>query len=378
MKDMAVRKRKDTKSPSWQTRWKAPDGKWRTKHFSTKAQAKQFETRMKADVQQGDYLNPESAKVKLNTVYIHWRGSLGGLKPKTIDAYESLWKCLVNPIWGNRSVGSITRAEVKAWAHGAKSTAGNTVSPSRARQAVVLLNLLLNHAYEMELIKRNPLGSLKGLIPKLTERKKIKPLEVHELLKLADECGDYRLMVLLVGLTGVRWAELVELKRSDFDFKDKTISISRSNSEVNGSFHLVSTKSGKPRVLPIPELILADLRSLVLATNNEEPVFKSIKGKPLRRSNFARNVFKPALERAGLKGVRFHDLRHTAVTLLLSSGADIMSLSRVMGHSKPSTTLNIYAHELDSSTETIRTRLDAMVEKNQCDRNATDGGFKSA
>jgi len=378
MKDMAVRKRKDTKSPSWQTRWKAPDGKWRTKHFSTKAQAKQFETRMKADVQQGDYLNPESAKVKLNTVYMHWRGSLGGLKPKTIDAYESLWKCLVNPVWGNRSVGSITRADVKAWAHGAKSTAGNTVSPSRARQAVVLLNLLLNHAYEMELIKRNPLGSLKGLIPKLTERKKIKPLEVDELMKLADECGDYRLMVLLVGLTGVRWAELVELKRSDFDFKDKTISISRSNSEVNGSFHLVSTKSGKPRVLPIPELILSDLRSLVLSTNNEEPVFKSIKGKPLRRSNFARNVFKPALERAGLKGVRFHDLRHTAVTLLLSSGADIMSLSRVMGHSKPSTTLNIYAHELDSSTETIRTRLDAMVEKNQCDRIATDGGFKSA
>jgi len=375
---MAVRKRKDTKSPSWQTRWRAPDGKWRTKHFPTKAQAKQFETQMKADVQQGDYLNPESAKVKLSTVYVHWRSSLGGLKPKTVDAYESLWKCLINPIWGNRSVGSITRADVKAWAHGAKSTAGNTVSPSRARQAVVLLNLLLNHAYEMELIKRNPLGNLKGLIPKLTERKKIKPLEVDELMKLADECGDYRLMVLLVGLTGVRWAELVELKRSDFDFKDKTISISRSNSEVNGSFHLVSTKSGKPRILPIPELILADLRSLVLATNNEEPVFKSIKGKPLRRSNFARNVFKPALQRAGLKGVRFHDLRHTAVTLLLSSGADIMSLSRVMGHSKPSTTLNIYAHELDSSTETIRTILDAMVEKNQCDRNATDGGFKSA
>jgi integrase len=164
----------------------------------------------------------------------------------------------------------------------------------------------------------------------------------------------------------------------DFDFRDETIKVSRSNSEVNGSFHLVSTKSGKPRVLPIPEFILADLRTFVLGKSSDEPVFKSIKGKPLRRSNFARNVFKPALERVGLKGFRFHDLRHTAISLLANSGADIMALSRVMGHSKPSTTLNIYAHELDSSTETIRLRLDSMVAKNRCDRNATDGDAQSA
>jgi integrase len=375
---MAVRKRKDTKKASWQARWKSPEGKWKTKHFPTKQSAVQFEAQMKSDVQQGDYTNPESAKVKLSKVYEHWRSSLGGLKPKTVDSYESLWRCLVSPKWGNKPIGSITRPDVKAWAHGAQSLTGNSVSASRARQAVVLLNLLLNHAYELELIKRNPLGSLKGLIPKLADRKSIESLEFKELVDLADECGDYRIMVLLVGLTGIRWAELVELKRGDFNFRDKTITVSRSNSEVNGKFHLVSTKSGKSRVLPIPEFILADLRTLVLAKSNDEPVFESIKGKPLRRSNFARNVFKPALERVGLKGFRFHDLRHTAISLLANSGADIMALSRVMGHSKPSTTLNIYAHELDSSTETIRLRLDSMVAKNRCDRNATDSDAQSA
>jgi len=375
---MAVRKRKDTKRPSWQARWKSPEGKWRTKHFSSKAKAVQFETQMRADVQQGDYTDPESAKVKLSTIHNSWRSTEAGRKPKTIDAYDSLWRCLVGPVWGSKAIGSITRAEVKAWAHEARSITGKKVSASRSRQAVVLLNLILNHAYEMELIKRNPIGQIKGLVPKLEERKPKRALEVQELVRLAEQCGEYRIMVLLVGLTGIRWAELVALTKEDFDFKEKTLSISKSRSEVNGKFFAVSTKSGKVRVLPIPEMLLAELRSHVLATPGGEPVFKSINGKPLRKANFARNVFIPAKKRAGLESVRFHDLRHTAISLLVSSGADIMAISRVAGHSKPSTTLNVYSHDLDSSTDAIRLKIDALVAQNSCDINATDGGSRSA
>jgi integrase len=377
-KEMAVRKRKDTKKASWQARWKSPDGKWKTKHFSNKASAAQFETQMRADVQQGDYTDPESAKIRISTVYENWKKSTGGLKPKTVDAYESLWRCLVNPEWGRKPIGAITRADVKAWSQAARSTTGKKVSSSRARQAVVLLNLLLGHAVDMELIKRNPLGNIKGLIPKLEEKKPQRALEMSELVKLASECGDYETMILLAGLTGIRWAEMVALTRNDFDFKEKTVSISKSTSEVNGNLYHVSTKSGKPRILPIPDLILNELREIVLSSGNDEPVFKSRKGMHLRRGNFARNVFKPAIKRAGLESIRFHDLRHTAITLLVSSGADILAISRVAGHSKPSTTLNVYAHELDSSTETIRLTIDKMVDESSCDRNATDGKLKSA
>jgi integrase len=375
---MAVRKRKDTKKASWQARWKSPEGKWKTKHFPTKQSAVQFEAQMKSDVQQGDYTNPESAKVKVSTVYGNWKKSGGTNKPKTIDSYDSLWRCLVNPQWGNKPIGTITRAEVKSWSHGARSSTGKRVSPSRARQAVVLLNLLLNHAVDMELIKRNPIGQMKGLVPKLEERKPKRALEMDELLRLAEHCGDYKVMVLLAGLTGIRWAELIALTPNDFDFKEKTVSISKSNSEVNGVFHLVSTKSGKARILPIPDLILGDLRQMVVSTPSGETVFRSAKGLPLRKSNFARNVFKPALKKAQLDSVRIHDLRHTAITLLVSGGADILAISRVAGHSKPSTTLNVYAHDLDSSTESIRLKLDEMISQNSCDRNATVRKTKSA
>lgn len=378
MKEMAVRKRKDTKKASWQARWRSPDGKWKTRHFSNKASATQFEAQMRADVQQGDYTNPESAKIKVSAVYGNWKKSSGRLKPKTVDSYESLWKCLVSPEWGNKPIGSITRADVKAWSQEARSTSGKRVSSSRARQAVVLLNLLLGHAVDMELIKRNPLGNIKGLIPKLDERKPKRALEMAELVRLADECGEYRIMILLAGLTGIRWAELVALTRNNFDFKDKTVSINKSISEVNGKLHHVSTKSGKARILPIPELIFAPLREIVITTSTDKPVFKSSKGMHLRKGNFARNIFKPALKKAGLESVRFHDLRHTAITLLVSSGADILAISRVAGHSKPSTTLNVYAHELDGSTETIRMKIDKMVDESGCDRNATDGNLKTA
>lgn len=369
---MAVRKRRDTKKPSWQARWKNPDGVWQTKHFPTKAIALQFETQMKADVQQGEYSDPRSAKVKVFTVYANWQQANGHLKPKTVDAYQSLWKCLVGPAWGNKAIGSITRAEVRVWAQEAKSSSGRKVSVSRSRQAAVLLNLLLNHAVDMELIKRNPLGTLKGLVPKLEERKPKRALEVADLIRLADCCGQYREMVILTGLTGMRWAEIVALTREDFDFKDKTVRINKSLSEVNGNLYLVSTKSRKERVLPIPELILGELMELVLSTPESELIFRSKNGQFLRRGNFARSVFKPALVQAKLESVRFHDLRHTAITLQVSAGADILAISRIAGHSKPSTTLNVYAHELDGSTELIRNSIDELVREAACDKYATE------
>jgi integrase len=377
-RNMAVRKRRDTKKGSWQAGWRAPDGKWRTRDFPTKAQAKHFEAQMKADVQQGDYKNPKSAKIKVESVFPNWRKASTSLKPKTLDSYDSLWRCLVKPKWGDKGIGQITRAEVKVWAQEAISSSENRISVSRIRQAVVLLNLLLNHAVDMDLIKRNPIGSPKGLTPRLEERKPKRALEKEELLKLANSCGPYRLMVLLAGLTGLRWGEVIALKPADFDFKTKTIRVNKSLSEVNGNFHLVSTKTGKDRTLPIPEFLSKELKSLVLSTPEENEVFLTKNGKRLRKSNFARETFKPAVIASNLDGVRFHDLRHTAVSLQVNAGADILAISRVAGHTKPSTTLNVYAHELDSSTDSIRAVMDNILAESEFDKYSTDSKIQSA
>ena len=147
---MGVRKRKD--SGGWQAGWSNPEGKWRTKDFSTKREALGFEAKMKAEVQKGDYTNPHAGKTLLKDVYSKWLEFNSQLKPKSMEDAQSLWRCFVEPKFGNRQIGSITRSDVKAWIADGTSTTGKKASASRMRKATFLLYGILNHAVELELL----------------------------------------------------------------------------------------------------------------------------------------------------------------------------------------------------------------------------------
>jgi integrase len=375
---MTVRKRQGTKSTRWQASWKKPDGKRGFKDFPTQAEAKAFERKMNADLIRGDYANPISGKTKVRTVYLELNKTFGNRKPKTRDDYESLWKNMVEPTWGDKSLDSISRGDFKRWVNEAKSLTGKKVSSSRIRKAVILLNLILDFAVEEDLISKNPLGKTRGLVSRIESRKTRKALEISDLLKLAEHCGEYRLMILVAGFLGLRWAELIALTPEDFDFKEKTIRVNKSLTESNEGMSTVTTKSGHSRDLPIPDFLTNELRPLVISTPFGSSVFRSSKGGNLRKSNFSRRVFQPAVKLAGLSNVTFHELRHTAISQQISGGADVVSVSKVAGHSSPATTLRIYAHELDKSKDLIRNTIERNYAESACDRSATDQDFKTA
>jgi integrase len=376
--EMSVRKRKDTKSVRWTAGWKNPAGKWQFKDFRTKAEAVAYEAQMASQVQKGDYANPHAGKTKLSTVYEDWKKTESRLKPKTRASYDSLWKCLVGPKWGNSQISGITKAEVKNWLNESKSSTGNKVGASRMRQSLFVLNALINHAVEMGLINKNVLGELRTILPKLSEVPKKRTIEEHELEILANECGENKLLILIAGYLGLRWAELVALTPEDFDFKNKSIQISKTMTEVNGKFQLVTTKSGHSRSIPILDFFQVELMEKVMATPAGTPVFHSAKGGYLRSSNFAKRVFIPAIQKTGLSKITFHDLRHTAISHQIQGGADIVSVSKVAGHSSPQTTLRIYAHELDRSQENIREAINRSVAISASNRYPTDSSSKSA
>jgi integrase len=82
----------------------------------------------------------------------------------------------------------------------------------------------------------------------------------------------------------------------------------------------------------------------------------------LRPSNFNATTYKPLLERAGLPhSTRFHDLRHTCATLLLSRGVDIVSVQRLLGHASAATTLRVYAHYLPGAGEATAAAMESAL-----------------
>jgi integrase len=201
---------------------------------------------------------------------------------------------------------------------------------------------------------------------------------MDELLRLADFCGEYRLMILLAGFLGLRWAELIALTPEDIDLKEKIIKVNKSLTEAKGGLKGVGTKSGNSRVLPIPDFLINELRPLLIATPEGVSVFRSKRDGNLRKSNFSRRVFQPAVKLAGLSNVTFHELRHTAISQQISGGADVVSVSKVAGHSSPATTLRIYTHELDRSKDLIRENIERNYAESACNRSATDQDSKSA
>jgi integrase len=89
-------------------------------------------------------------------------------------------------------------------------------------------------------------------------------------------------------------------------------------------------------------------------------IFPSTVGTPLGGSNISRN-FKPQLEKAGVKNVRFHDLRHTAASLMLNNGVPVLVVSKILGHSKTSTTLDIYGHLIPTMQENAARIMDELL-----------------
>ena len=364
---MSIRKRKDTKGTSYQVRWTDPrTKKQKAKDFKRLDEAKQFDTLIKNSIIKSKYTDPHLAKTRIIDVYADWVITTNNLKPKTKESYKSLWKCLIEPVWGNVPLLELNRSEVKKWVSASKSITGKQISNSRMRQAYIVLNLIIDHAVDMALVATNVLktgkrNKLKTILPLETKKNPRQSLTLNELFKLANAMGEYKTLILLAGLTGMRWAEIVALTPTDIDLKAKKISINKSLSEVNGNFYLVPPKNGKTRVLSIPDVILPELRQLALASSNDEPIFRSKKGKYLRHNNFYKRIFRTKANEIGIDGITFHELRHTAISQAISAGADILAVSKIAGHSNPAITLNIYAHELDDSPEVVTESINKKI-----------------
>jgi integrase len=86
-------------------------------------------------------------------------------------------------------------------------------------------------------------------------------------------------------------------------------------------------------------------------------VFPNNEGNPMDAANLIHRGFEPAVRRAGLRKIRFHDLRHTAASLLLANGVDVVAVSRLLGHSSPIVTLSIYSHAIPKARAGLTDRL---------------------
>jgi integrase len=171
----------------------------------------------------------------------------------------------------------------------------------------------------------------------------------------------YRVLILFASYTGMRIGEITALQVQDVDFLRRTVRVSRSDTEISGKLSSGTPKSGKARTVPVPAFLIDELASHVAGKDRDAYIFTAPEGGRHRQSRFLEVHFHKALKAAGLDPeLDFHDLRHTAASLMVSAGANVKAVQNALGHASAAMTLDVYADLFDTDAQAVADGLDRI------------------
>jgi integrase len=182
--------------------------------------------------------------------------------------------------------------------------------------------------------------------------------------------------VLSAAYTGLRFGELAALHIERFDALRKTLRVEESLSEVRGEFVFKSPKSSASRrSVSVPSFVVDELaQHLAQHADGSGLLFSAPSGGPIRRTNFRRRVWLPAVRASVGEPCTFHDLRHTHAALLIAQGEHPKVIQERLGHASIKTTLDTYGHLFDGLDEAAAERLDASWRVSRVDAVWTQSG----
>jgi integrase len=278
------------------------------------------------------------------------------VKATTFERYEQITRLHLKPALGRVKLKALTPAHVRGL-YREKLEAGS--SARTVRYIHTTLHKALKQAVMDGLIPRNATEAVKPPQPTREEMHPLTPEQAKLLLQVAHESGDrLEALYVLAIHTGLRQGELLVLKWDEVDLDDGSLQVRRTLAITkNGSVFTSPKTSGSRRSVKLTlratealrshlERQLAEIDRVGSLWSENGLIFASEIGEPLNRHNLTRRSFKPLLKRAGLPKVRFHDLRHTCATLLLTLNVNPKIVSEMLGHSSIAITLDTYSHVL--------------------------------
>ncbi len=270
--------------------------------------------------------------------FLAYKERESALKPSTMRDYRSTIKAHLLPAYGELTVEAITAEMVERWKLSLE------VSNTTKIKLLTILRGVMERARKRYKLPTNPVREVEK--PRKTnahssEVRFYTPEEVMALVRAAESEQDAAIF-LTAAFTGLRRGELVALRWRDVDFPGASIRVSGSYSDKE----LTTPKSGKVRQVPMAPAVaeaLARLSKRERWTGDDDLVFPGATGAYADASALARRYLATA-KRAGLRRLRFHDLRHTfGTTMAANPRVDMRRLQEWMGHADITTTLR-YAH----------------------------------
>ena len=282
----------------------------------------------------------------------------------TYQRYEVVLRLHINPVLGKRPIDQIKRSDVRDLLLGRYKKGLSKSSVALIRD---VMSGVMQYAIDDEIITQNPVtGVTKNLNLGRTAKARGEALTAQEVADFLKACQahypEHFPFFLCAFRTGMRLGELLALQWGDLDWHGRFIRVKRS---FKGGV-LSKTKTGRVRRVDMSDQLMEALKGLHTIRKREAITLGRSKpicwvfhqgGEPWAQ-NSARNYFKRILKKAGLREIRFHDIRHTFASLLLSNGQSPVYVKEQLGHSSIQMTVDIYGHLIPSSNRDAVNQLD--------------------
>ncbi len=297
------------------------------------------------------------------------------VRASTAESYASLTRQHIIPGLGHHRLDKLTAVHIRAFLKD-KSTQTSPrtkrpLSPRTLQYLHAVLRLALEQARRDDLVVRNVAGLVAG--PKV-QRAEIAPLTPEEAGRLFAQAATDRLspLWLLVTALGLRRGEALALRWEDVNLDRGHLQVKATVQRVGGKLvraEMPKTKSSR-RALPLPAVVVEALRAHRAAQVQERLasavwiddalVFTTGIGTPLEPRNVLRS-FHALCDRAQVRRVRIHDLRHAAASFMLLQGVDMRVVMGTLGHSRLATTSDLYTHLLEPVQRAAADRMDDLL-----------------
>lgn len=287
-----------------------------------------------------------------------WLAQKQALKPSSTRSLEASWRIHVKPRWEKEPVGKVTHARVQAWIN--SDFKGK--SPTVVIRAYGVLAGIFDVAVRERLVNAN---LARGVVVPRRVKGMHDYLTKEQLRAVVDECGPHGSFVLFLATTGLRRGEAVGLLGKHVDRKRNRVTVERAYAQLGSRYELGSPKSHEMRSVPVPALVLERMSLVVPGAH-----VWALKGKdaPIPRPSPESGWFDQAVARCMKADKHFprispHDLRHTAVSLAISEGANVKAIQRTVGHASAAMTLDDDADLFDEDLDAVGVAMNAVVGK---------------
>jgi integrase len=295
---------------------------------------------------------------------------LGSVRQSTYDRDTHLVNNHIKPVLGGVKLKRLNSVHLQSFY---RNRVDARLSGSTVHKMHDILRRGLAQAVKWHLVPRN---AAEAATPPRPDPKEMQALSVDEARRLLESAGEDRLEALYVLAihTGMRQGELLALSWQDVDLENAVASVRRTLTRSGGKvvFGKPKTKKSRRSIRLTPQAVealrvhlkrqLQDIEILGDRYQDQGLVFTTNTGAPINPSNLGQRSFASLLKRAGLPHMRFHDLRHTCATLLLSRGVHPKLVQELLDHATIAITLDTYSHVMPSMGDaTAKALEDALA-----------------